>query len=118
MANRIRCSNTSSDLSEWDTDKRAGKEMLSVGYLSGLTDRSDDDLRNNEQQREGAVYANRIASCVIETESLISKRGNEMNEQVRKTKSVAPDHPVSVPDDSFLFDLDERNYSDYRPYDI
>lgn len=118
MVNRIRCSNISSDLSEWDTDKRADKEMLSVGYLASLADRSDDDVRNYEQQREGAVYANRIAGCVIETESMINKRCNEMNEQVRKTKSVASDHPVSVPDDSFLFDLDERHYRDHRPYDI
>ncbi len=86
--------------------------------LSGLTGSSDDHLRNNEQQHNGAVNANCIAGSVNQTESLMKKGGDEMNQHVRKTKGVTSDHPVPVPDDPFLFDLNERHNGYNRPYNI
>ena len=48
----------------------------------------------------------------------MKKEGDEMNQHVRKTKGVTSDHPVPVPDDSFLFDLYERHNGDKQPYNI
>ncbi|CAG5093178.1 Protein of unknown function [Thermobacillus xylanilyticus] len=41
-----------------------------------------------------------------------------MNCHVRKTKGVTSDHPVPVPNDTFLFDLYKRHNGDKQPYYI
>lgn len=41
-----------------------------------------------------------------------------MNQHIRKTKGVAPNHPVPVAGDPFLFDLDKCGDGYNQPYDI
>ncbi len=36
----------------------------------------------------------------------MKKGGNKMNQHVRKPKGVTSDHPIPVPENLFLFDLD------------
>ena len=86
--------------------------------VSGRTVRPNDDRRYHQQQHDGAVNANCIAGNVTETESVVKQRGDKMDQHVREAKGIASDHPVSVPDDSVLFDLQDRHHRDKRPNDI
>lgn len=84
----------------------------------GPADSTDYHVGNEQQQRNGAVNANDIAGSVSQTESLMKKGSDEMDQHVRKTKGVTSDHPVPVTDDPFLFDLDQCRQGYQQPYHI
>lgn len=68
---------------------------------------SNHDFRDHQQQRNRSVNADGVTRGVCEAEPLMHKGCDQMNEHVREAKGVTSDHPVPVPDDTFLFDLDE-----------
>jgi len=89
--------------------------LLLMVSVSRLTEISDDKLRYKQQQRNGAVEANRVAGSVHEPKSLMKKEGDQMNQHVRKTKGVTADHPVPVLVDPFPFDVDKRHDGEEQP---
>lgn len=75
-------------------------------------DRSYHNLGNNEQQRNCAVYANRVAGGIAHIKAVMEQRRYEVNHHVRKAEGIASNHPVAVLDDLFSLDLhkcDSRN---------
>lgn len=48
----------------------------------------------------------------------MENRRKQMDQQIGKAKGVASNHPMTVRDDSFPFDLDNCRYRDEQPNEI